>query len=56
MRYFKQTAVIFALLLVLCACGQRGPLYIPEKPPADNQTPLTQNPTQPSEPSIRSES
>ena len=37
MRYFKKSASIAALLLVLCACGQRGPLYLPETPPTETQ-------------------
>lgn len=38
----KKTRVIFcviALTFSLCACGQRGPLYLPQSEPDTNQTP-----------------
>ncbi|MFZ6820492.1 LPS translocon maturation chaperone LptM [Undibacterium sp. Ji22W] len=29
------TGLIFSSTLLLCACGQKGPLYLPEKKPAN---------------------
>ncbi|MBI3229055.1 MAG: lipoprotein [Burkholderiales bacterium] len=33
--------ITFALSLTLTACGQKGPLYLPEKPSAAPTTPAT---------------
>ncbi|MEM9304133.1 MAG: lipoprotein [Pseudomonadota bacterium] len=30
-------AVLLPLLLVLAACGQKGPLYLPDPPPANGE-------------------
>ncbi len=38
MRFLKLTVIIACFTLTLSACGQRGPLYIPEEPPAENQS------------------
>lgn len=37
MRYLKKSAAISLMLLVLSACGQRGPLFLPEEAPQENQ-------------------
>jgi predicted small lipoprotein YifL len=33
--------LILLLTLMLSACGQRGPLYLPEEPPAQPAAPAT---------------
>ena len=38
MQNVKKSAAIVTLLLILSACGQRGPLYLPEATPESNQT------------------
>lgn len=37
MRKLKSMAVAVFILLALFGCGQRGPLYLPEEPPAKTQ-------------------
>lgn len=41
MRYIKITSLISILLLVLVGCGQRGPLYSPDKAPETTPVPST---------------
>jgi predicted small lipoprotein YifL len=36
-RYLMTRCLIAALLLILSGCGQTGPLYLPDKPPPDQQ-------------------
>jgi len=37
MYYARKSAALCVLLLLLSACGQRGPLYIPQDEPAKTQ-------------------
>lgn len=37
MRFLKLTAIIAFFSLTISGCGQRGPLYLPKEPPAENQ-------------------
>lgn len=32
--HFGRAALAFALILPICGCGQKGPLYLRDKPPA----------------------
>jgi predicted small lipoprotein YifL len=32
--HFGRAALAFALCLPMCGCGQKGPLYLRDKPPA----------------------
>ena len=32
--HFGRAALAFALTLSICGCGQKGPLYLRDKPPA----------------------
>jgi len=35
MRYIKTTALLAVILLIVSACGQRGPLYNPKAEPIE---------------------
>ncbi|WP_432277217.1 LPS translocon maturation chaperone LptM [Glaciecola petra] len=37
MRKLKTMTLAVFILLALFGCGQRGPLYLPEEPPANTQ-------------------
>jgi len=45
MSYVKKSAALCALLLMLSACGQSGPLYLPQDEPSNTQPEA--NPNQP---------
>lgn len=38
MRHFALLITTFVLLLGLSACGQKGPLYLPESAPAEKSS------------------
>jgi predicted small lipoprotein YifL len=44
----SKLALCVVLTLVLCACGQTGPLFIPEQAPSNEKTPqaVAENPEQ----------
>jgi predicted small lipoprotein YifL len=44
MNRISKLVPLAVLTLFLCACGQRGPLYLPEQAP--NNTPVPEKPTQ----------
>ncbi len=44
---FLATVVALGILGMLNACGQKGPLYLPEKPPAKTTTPGADVPVAP---------
>ncbi|WP_272946891.1 LPS translocon maturation chaperone LptM [Legionella erythra] len=33
MRLFRRGIILAAMTLLLIACGQKGPLYLPDSPP-----------------------
>jgi len=39
----SKLALCIALALFLCACGQRGPLYLPKQAPSNEKTPSTES-------------
>jgi len=45
MNRMSKLALCIALALFLCACGQRGPLYLPKQAPSNEKTPTAQSPT-----------
>ncbi|MFT5277678.1 MAG: putative small lipoprotein YifL [Glaciecola sp.] len=47
MNRLSKLTLLAALTLFLCACGQRGPLYLPEQAPSNEPAP--ENPVQPPE-------
>ncbi|MDO4897121.1 MAG: lipoprotein [Moraxella sp.] len=36
-----KTAILFSLILILTACGQKGALYLPEKPTTVHTTDIS---------------
>lgn len=48
MNRMSKLALCVVLTLVLCACGQTGPLFIPEQAPSNEKTPqaVAENPEQ----------
>ncbi|MFT4732762.1 MAG: putative small lipoprotein YifL [Gammaproteobacteria bacterium] len=48
MNRMSKSALCVALTLFLCACGQTGPLFIPEQAPSNDKTPqlIAENPEQ----------
>ncbi len=43
MNRISKLALCVALALFLCACGQRGPLYLPKQAPSNEETPSTES-------------
>jgi predicted small lipoprotein YifL len=43
MNRMSKLALCIALALFLCACGQRGPLYLPKQAPSNEKTPSTES-------------
>lgn len=37
MHKMKKIILIMIATLIICSCGQRGPLYLPENQPPQNQ-------------------
>jgi predicted small lipoprotein YifL len=56
-RIAIRTLLVFAVVLALLSagCGFRGPLYLPEDPPADQAEPSATEMTEPDLPNIESE-
>ncbi|MFT6086655.1 MAG: putative small lipoprotein YifL [Glaciecola sp.] len=48
MNRMSKLVLCVALTLFLCACGQTGPLFIPEQAPSNEKTPqvVAENPEQ----------
>ena len=47
MKLLRALLTLTAVSLLLCACGQKGPLYLPDSPPQPVNPPQTVEPQSP---------